>query len=110
VDYVTQGSEEAERARARETVAAAARRGRAPSSEFTAEDLAWAFYGRQLELEELEQLAAEHAEAAQARARSAETGRALKAEIDAVLREWDAAEAAERRRLAEAEARRRLGL
>jgi hypothetical protein len=103
-------SEDRARANARERAERAARTGKLPSEAFSAEDLAWAFAGRDAELAELEQQAvavqASQAEAA-ARRERAETLRHM---TDSVLAEWDERDRQERRRAAEAEARRRLGM
>lgn len=97
-------SENELRAKARDKVIAAARRGESPREFFTPEDLEWARLTPD-ELDALEQEAQEairqHTEAH----RRAQRTRALRHATDQVLAEQDA----ERRRQAEAEARRRLG-
>jgi hypothetical protein len=104
--YVREATDEEARARFRERIAREVRRaGLAPLNVASAEDLAWGFGGREAELQELEE------QAAQAQAEQAEhherAGRAaaLRTMTEQVLAEHDA----ERRRAAEAEARKRLG-
>lgn len=95
------------RARAREKVAGAARNaGESPRARYSDEDLAWAFKGREHEIDELEQAAEQVREDRKRRTALVADSRRLSRETDRVLAEW----AAQRRRDAEAEARRRLGL
>jgi hypothetical protein len=95
---------------ARVKVAEAARRGEVPSQVFKAEDLAFFFRGREAELEELESIAWNVQITNNARRQEADERREVAREPDRVLREWDSVEQAERRRKAETEARKRLGL
>jgi hypothetical protein len=87
-------------------VARAAAQGQRPQLRYEPEDLAWAFEGREAELHALEAEAEQAVERDRARQRTADDRIALVAMTDRVLAEWDA----ERRRDAEAEARRRLGM
>jgi hypothetical protein len=104
--YVRETTDEEARARSRERVAREVRRaGLAPRDVASAEDLAWAFAGHEAELQELEQQAAEVPAAEAQQLEQRERSRALQAMTDRVLQEQDA----ERRRKAEAEARKRLG-
>lgn len=103
-------TENEQRARAREKVAAAARQGEDPHSVFSAEDLTWAFDGHRDELAQLVDVA-EQARRLEADNRHRVHGsRALARETQRVLDEWDQKAQAERRAAAMAEARRRLGL
>jgi hypothetical protein len=104
--YVRETTDEEARARFRERIAREVRRaGLAPLDVASAEDLAWAFGGREAELQELEEQAAQaQAEQDEHQERAARAG-ALRAMTEQVLAEQDA----ERRRKAEAEARKRLG-
>ena len=100
------------RARFREKVAEQARRGEQPEALFSWPDLEAAFIeeGFEDELEELRQLAADVSERKRAQEARVQAADLLWRTTDAVLAEWDAAEAAERRKRAEVEARKRLGL
>lgn len=104
--YVRETTDEEARARFRERVAREVRRaGLAPLDAASPEDLAWAFGGQEAELHELEEQAAQ-APAAEAQQREQRERRAeLQAMTDHVVAEQEA----ERRRKAEAEARKRLG-
>ena len=102
--YLRETTEEERRAKARERVARDARNGYPPHQVDSA-DLAWAFQGHEAELAELEEVAAQ-AEAARVEQHGTGQRRAaLQAMTERVLAEQDA----ERRRAAEAEARKRLG-
>jgi hypothetical protein len=104
--YLRETSDEELRARFRERVAREVRRvGLAPRDVASADDLAWAFQGHEAELEALEAEAAQ-TQAAQAEHQEQVERRAtLQAMTAQVLAEWDE----QRRREAEAEARKRLG-
>ena len=103
-ECLREASDEELRAKARERVARDARRGYPPHQVDSA-DLPWAFQGHEAELEELEELAAQ-AEAARVEQHGkAQRAAALQAMTERVLAEQEA----ERRRNAEAEARKRLG-
>jgi hypothetical protein len=104
--YVREATDEQARARFRERVAREVRRaGLVPLDVASAEDLAWAFGGREAELQELEEQAAQaQAEQAEQHGR-AERAAALRTMTERVLAEQEA----ERRRAAETEARKRLG-
>src|SRR5690242_20110416 len=86
----------------------AARRGDSPTESFGADLLAEAFTDP-AELAELERIAVETREARNARGAAIAERRLLEKETRHVLKEWDAAEQAERHAKAEAEALRRLG-
>lgn len=93
-------------AHAREQVRAEASRGINPHTVFPADDLAWAFEDAAHELEALVE-EAERVQAQRARAeQAANETRKVRDLTDKILIEWDA----DRRRDAEVEARRRLGI
>lgn len=102
----TRETPEAERrAHARELVARDARRGIVPSEEYPADELAWCFAGHEEALAELEEIATQAPVAEAQREDTIARRRQLQQATDRVLAEWDA----QRRRDAEAEARKRLG-
>ncbi len=106
--YVRETSDQEQRANARRKVEEAAKQGELPSQAFEAADLRWAYEGRGDELAELEEQA-KRAHDKQERLAADPPhlrGLALRTETDNVLAEWDA----QRRREAQAEARRRLGM
>ena len=103
--YLRRTSDEELRARARERVARTARSGLPVRELYEPDDLAWAYEGHEAELAELEQETADAAAAQAAHEQRTTRSRALQAETDRVLAEWEA----ERRKRAEAEARKRLG-
>jgi hypothetical protein len=103
--YLRRTSDEELRAKARERVARTARSGLPVRELYEADDLAWSYQGHEAELAQLEQEAADAAAAQAAHEERATRTRALQAETDRVLAEWEA----ERRAQAEAEARKRLG-
>jgi hypothetical protein len=107
--YQSRETTEAEhRARAREKVASAARRGE-DLAFFPADDLAWAFKGHEGELAELEQLATRAREANETAKREAERSRELRRVTERIEGEMIETEKRERRERATAEAKRRLG-
>ena len=111
LQYVRQKSDEEQRADAREKVAGAARRGEQPTDYYSADDLEWAFgAGHEDELAALEQQAGAVRLAKRAKQEAAPRVRQLEKMTSIVLKEWDAADAAERRAKATAEASKRLGI
>ena len=103
-DVMTEAARKREAARIK--VATAARGGQLPSVAFSEEDLKWAFRDHEDELEQLERhaIAVHRAEASRQERR--ERSEELAEETERVLAEWDT----QRRRDAETEARKRLGL
>ena len=91
-------------------VADIARRGERPSDAFAGADLAEAFDGKEDELAELERLAREVRDRQLENQARSEAVDRLYRMVDTIIAEWDAAEAAERRKRAEVEALKRLGL
>jgi hypothetical protein len=77
-----------------------------PRADYPADDLTWAFEGRDDELVALEELAVSVRERREQAKEAIAASRELQEMTDAVLREQDA----ERRTKAEAEAKRRLGI
>jgi hypothetical protein len=110
VEYTRQKTPAEEKAAAREKVRQAAERGESPRL-YKEPDLRWAF-GADYEaaVAELERVAEEARTARLERERAREAAEQFRREVDKVLLEWAAAEKAERRKLAEQEARRQLGL
>lgn len=98
-------TDEEARARFRQRVGRTARGGLSPRDVYDEADLDWAFLDHEAELQELEQQAASVPAAEAQQLEQRERSRALQAMTEQVLAELDA----ERRRLAEAEARKRLG-
>jgi hypothetical protein len=103
--YLRETSDEELRARARERIARTARSGSPPRELYSPEDLDWAFEGHEAELQELEQEAAEVPAAEAQHQGAVQRRRELQRMTNRVLAEWDE----QRRREAEAEARKRLG-
>jgi hypothetical protein len=108
LEYVRQATPADERERAREKVAAAARRGEDPRSTFPLADLEWAFRGCEDELAQLGSIAEQERTARARRIRERDAADELRDETNRVLKQWDIAEQAERRAKAEAEARQRI--
>jgi hypothetical protein len=108
IEYVRSSSDAEARERARATVRASAERGDLPSEWYRAEDLQWSFQNFEDELAELERVALDarerQVEARAERARRHELHRAT----EAVLREWDEQDRAQRWKCAEIEAKSRL--
>lgn len=105
---VVQLTEDEKRAKARDVVVAAARRGEGPSV-FTSDDVAWAFRGHEDEIQQLEETAERSRAAARERETARDSAELLGRMTQRVLDEQEQEARAERRRTAEAEARRRLG-
>ena len=98
------------RARFRDQVAERAKLGHEPESAFNPLDVQVAFEEHPEELAEIRQVAAAVREKKLAADERRQAADRLWRETDRVLAEWDKAEAAERRKRAEVEARKRLGI
>ena len=98
------------RERSRDAIAAKARRGFKPHEIAHREEIEWAFAHHPDQLAELEQIADQATQERTARTREKQQHAAIKAEADRVIAAWDAEENLKRRRAAEAQARRNLGL
>jgi hypothetical protein len=110
IEYTRQQTPAEERAAALKKLTAAAKRGESPRL-FPEEDLRWLFGAdMEAEVEELAQVAEQARAARLEKHRKQKAAEELRSATNAVLEEWAVAELAERRKLAEKEARRRLGL
>jgi hypothetical protein len=108
MEYVMPSTPEDERRRARATVEDAARRGETPSETFNPDELAEFFSPD--EIINLDAQAEQAREENARRRERREQDRALRRMTERVLEEWDQEEQANRRRNAEAVARKRLGI
>lgn len=108
--YIRPSTDAENRARAREKVAALAKRGSRPSDWHDRQDLQWAFRGLEDELAALEEEAERVQSERAAQIRTKEQSHEVRKLADRIESELLAEEKRARRRKAEAEARKRLGL